>query len=102
MHGFQMAELDASLRLKSLKDCVNMFGNGHNFTRLCPDLENVDPDDAFSIVPYEKGFHLLRYLERRSRWCCKLRAFYQSLHKGICPQNSHIERFQGILPQFLY
>ena len=63
MHGIQMAELDASLRLKSLKDCVNMFGNGHNFTRLCPDLENVDPDDAFSIVPYEKGFHLLRYLE---------------------------------------
>ena len=31
--------------------------------RLCPDLENVDPDDAFSVIPYEKGFHLLRYLE---------------------------------------
>jgi leukotriene A-4 hydrolase/aminopeptidase len=63
IHNHQTAELDASLRLKSLKDTVKMFGPKHNFTRLCPDLENVDPDDAFSIIPYEKGFHLLRYLE---------------------------------------
>ena len=32
-------------------------------TRLIPDLKGVDPDDAFSIVPYEKGFTLLFYLE---------------------------------------
>ncbi len=24
----------------------------------------VDPDDAFSVVPYEKGFCLLKYLEK--------------------------------------
>ena len=63
LHGRQVAELDASLRLKSLRSTVERFGVDHNFTRLCPDLEDVDPDDAFSIVPYEKGFHLLRYLE---------------------------------------
>ena len=63
IHNHQTAELDASLRLKSLKDTVKMFRTNLNFTRLCPDLENVDPDDAFSIIPYEKGFHLLRYLE---------------------------------------
>lgn len=33
------------------------------YTRLIPDLKGVDPDDAFSIVPYEKGFTLLFYLE---------------------------------------
>ena len=63
IHNHQTAELDASLRLKSLKDTVKMFRTNLNFTRLCPDLENVDPDDAFSIIPYEKGFHLLRYFE---------------------------------------
>ena len=63
LHGLPVAELDASLRMKGLKEAVEKFGEDHNFTRLCPDLENVDPDDAFSIIPYEKGFHLLRYLE---------------------------------------
>jgi leukotriene-A4 hydrolase len=33
------------------------------YTRLIPDLNGVNPDDAFSIVPYEKGFTLLFYLE---------------------------------------
>ena len=36
----------------------------HNFTRLVPDLAGgVDPDDAFSKIPYEKGFALLYYLQ---------------------------------------
>nr|KAG5691447.1 hypothetical protein BaRGS_017290 [Batillaria attramentaria] len=33
------------------------------YTKLIPDLRGVDPDDAFSPVPYEKGFALLFYLE---------------------------------------
>lgn len=32
-------------------------------TRLVPDLRDVDPDDAFSTVPYEKGHTLLWHLE---------------------------------------
>mmetsp|Transcript_16064 Transcript_16064/g.27698 ORF Transcript_16064/g.27698 Transcript_16064/m.27698 type:complete len:619 (-) Transcript_16064:380-2236(-) len=32
-------------------------------TKLQPDLEDRDPDEAFSKVPYEKGSLLLRYLE---------------------------------------
>ena len=33
------------------------------FTCLCPKLVNEDPDDAFSDVPYEKGYNFLFYLE---------------------------------------
>lgn len=38
---------------------------GHNnlLTCLVVDLKGVDPDDAFSVVPYEKGQTFLRYLE---------------------------------------
>jgi len=36
-----------------------------NYTRLSPSLGADDPDDAFSKVPYEKGYSLLRYLEVR-------------------------------------
>ena len=41
-----------------------MFGEDHPYTHLVPDLKGVDPDDAFSTVPYEKGFSLLMYLEQ--------------------------------------
>merc|ERR1711879_551007 len=30
---------------------------------LVPDLGDGDPDDAFSTVPYEKGFNFIYYLE---------------------------------------
>lgn len=30
-----------------------------------PDLKEVDPDDAFSSIPYEKGSSLLMYLEQK-------------------------------------
>ena len=33
------------------------------YTKLQPSLTDVDPDDAFSRIPYEKGSLLLRYLE---------------------------------------
>lgn len=42
---------------------VNTFGANHPVTNLVPSLEDVDPDEAFSSVPYEKGFALLYHLE---------------------------------------
>ena len=42
---------------------VNTFGVNNPLTALVPSLQDVDPDDAFSSVPYEKGFALLYYLE---------------------------------------
>ncbi|XP_062597065.1 leukotriene A-4 hydrolase-like, partial [Saccostrea cucullata] len=48
---------------KSLKETIEVVLKNGPYTRLIPDLKGVDPDDAFSIVPYEKGFTLLFYLE---------------------------------------
>ena len=42
---------------------VGRFGSSHPFTAMVPNLKDVDPDDAFSTIPYEKGFLLLFYLE---------------------------------------
>ena len=42
------------------------LGASHPHTRLVPDLSGGgDPDDAFGIVPYEKGFYFLYYLQVR-------------------------------------
>lgn len=42
---------------------VNTFGASNPLTNLVPSLQDVNPDDAFSSVPYEKGFALLYHLE---------------------------------------
>jgi len=49
---------------KGLKYTVNdVMGPDNPLTALVVDLDGVDPDDAFSVVPYEKGSTLLWYLE---------------------------------------
>ena len=44
---------------------MSVFGKDDQFTELVPNLVGVDPDDAFSSVPYEKGSSLLMYLEEK-------------------------------------
>lgn len=46
------------------EDDVEQFGEDHEYTKLVVNHDNIDPDDVFSTVAYEKGFHLLYYLER--------------------------------------
>jgi len=48
----------------TIEDSITHFGADHEYTKLIPTLKGVDPDDAFSTVPYEKGFHFLYYLEK--------------------------------------
>jgi leukotriene-A4 hydrolase len=58
-------DLRQSLGYESLKDDVDRYvasGEG-SLSCLVPPLKGVDPDDAFSSVPYEKGCALLRHLE---------------------------------------
>nr|XP_033807890.1 leukotriene A-4 hydrolase [Geotrypetes seraphini] len=49
---------------KELKESVGTFGATNVLTNLIPSLKDVDPDVAYSSVPYEKGFALLFYLEQ--------------------------------------
>ncbi|ETO12847.1 hypothetical protein RFI_24528 [Reticulomyxa filosa] len=49
--------------IRDLEIDVKHFGEEHQFTKLNLSLVGIDPDDAFSSVPYEKGAAFLRYLE---------------------------------------
>ncbi|CAC5402108.1 unnamed protein product [Mytilus coruscus] len=63
MYGEPYRQISAAERWNELQQSVvDVLKNGP-YTKLIPDLRGVDPDDAFSIVPYEKGFTLLYYLE---------------------------------------
>jgi leukotriene-A4 hydrolase len=64
VHGEPHRDFSAIIGWKALEDSVNLFGHDHEFTKLVIDLKGKDPDDAFSSIPYEKGFHFLYYLEK--------------------------------------
>ncbi|KAJ6123253.1 hypothetical protein N7512_005718 [Penicillium capsulatum] len=63
VHGESYRHFSAIIGWKSLTDSVEHFGSDHEFTKLVTDLKGKDPDDAFSSIPYEKGFNFLFYLE---------------------------------------
>lgn len=64
IHGAAHFDFSAVIGWKSLESTINEFGPTHEFTKLCINHDGVDPDDAFSTVAYEKGFHMVYYLER--------------------------------------
>ncbi|BFZ56497.1 Leucyl aminopeptidase yscIV [Savitreella phatthalungensis] len=63
LHGRAVAQFSALIGWRALEESVANFGPEHEFTKLLPDLDGQDPDDAFSSVPYEKGFNLLYEIE---------------------------------------
>jgi leukotriene-A4 hydrolase len=64
LHGPEAAVLSWAIGQKSLEESLARFGAGSPLTRLRTELEGIDPDDAFSSVPYEKGARLLALIER--------------------------------------
>jgi leukotriene A-4 hydrolase/aminopeptidase len=71
IHGEEAATLGWAIGQKALEDSITRFGADSPLTKLRQHLEGIDPDDAFSSVPYEKGSRLVVLLERtvgRAAW----------------------------------
>jgi len=43
-------------------DMVN-YGLNNSYSSLRPQMNGASPDDAFSTIPYDKGFQFLTFLE---------------------------------------
>jgi len=63
MKGEAFRQFEAIGGWNQLKEVIAQLGPSNQLTQLVPDLRGIDPDDAFSSVPYEKGFAFLYYLE---------------------------------------
>ena len=59
-----LAKLDMMIGYELLLDDIDKFGESKSFTAIVPNLLGRHPDDAFSKVPYEKGFNFLYYIEK--------------------------------------
>lgn len=65
LHGEDNRLFSATIGWRALQDSIEQFGKTNQLTALVPNLTNIDPDDSFSSVPYEKGFNLLYFLEQQ-------------------------------------
>lgn len=64
LHGEEAAGLAWGIGQRELEEALERFRDKPELTRLRTRLQGVDPDDAFSIVPYEKGARFVVALER--------------------------------------
>jgi leukotriene-A4 hydrolase len=78
LYGRDAAELHAASGRHDLRMALDRFAARPELTRLRTDLEGIDPDEAYSSIPYEKGYLLLRKLEEtagRAAWDTFMRAY---------------------------
>ncbi len=64
LHWSDVEVLAWSMGQHALDAAVARFGIDSPLTRLRTQLQGVDPDDAFSTIPYEKGARFVVVLER--------------------------------------
>ena len=62
-YGKDFVKVAAKLANYSMIDAMNGYGMDHSYSSLTPILNGHNPDDAFSTIPYEKGYQFLYYLE---------------------------------------
>ena len=64
LRGEEAAALAWGIGQRELEEALERFRDKPELTRLRTHLTGVDPDDAFSVVPYEKGARFVVALER--------------------------------------
>lgn len=63
IYGVEASVMAYAQGFNALKSAIERFGQDSPYTCLVTNLENIDPDDVFSEIPYEKGSLFLRLLE---------------------------------------
>jgi leukotriene-A4 hydrolase len=96
MRGEAARHFSAILRWKDLQETVEeVMGPTNQFTALCPKLAGCDPDDAFSVVPYEKGSTFLWYLEDLVGGPAVFEPFLRSYYTHFAYKSINSEQFKA-------
>jgi aminopeptidase N len=101
LEGRDASELHAAVGRRELRRDLGQLAAQPELTQLRTRLQGVDPDHAFSIVPYEKGYLLLRALEEsegRERWDGFLRRYMQRFRFCSLTTEELIEFLESELP----
>ncbi len=63
LEGEEIATLHAAIGYEKLEQTFALLASQPALTKLRTHLAGIDPDEAFSVVPYEKGYLFLKTLE---------------------------------------
>jgi aminopeptidase N len=83
LHGEEEAVLAWAIGEKALEESMQRFGPDSPLTRLRTELRGIDPDEAFSSLPYEKGSRFVALVERaagRARFDRFMRDYMARFH----------------------
>lgn len=104
LHGRDISELHAALGKRALDESIERFAQRPELTRLRTQLAGVDPDDAYSQVPYQKGYLFLRALEEaagRDAFTAWLRTYITDFRFGAITTDDFLAHFERGLPGVL-
>jgi len=104
LDGADSSELAAAIGRRELEESIERFANQPGLTRLRTHLEGIDPDDAFSHVPYQKGYFFLRALEEaagREAFVSWLRSYLHAFRFGAITTADFEAHFERALPGVL-
>ena len=63
IYGEEMENLEYLIGFENVIHDIEKLGEDSTFTSLNPDIYGLDPIDYYSLIPYEKGFQFLYYLQ---------------------------------------
>jgi len=101
LEGPDMAALQAALGRRELDESLERFAATPGMTRLRTHLEGVDPDECYSLIPYEKGYLLLTAIEAAvgreafSQW---LKTYLDAFRFGAITTDDFERHIEAALP----
>lgn len=101
MHGRETSELHAAIGRHDLEEALKRFAKRPELTLLRTELRGLHPDDAYSSVPYEKGYFFLRRLEElagRPAWDQFLRTYLRRFRFQSIDTNDFLATLLELLP----
>ena len=64
INGEEIVKLESMIGYTALLSDIENLGESKNISSLIPYLLGRNPEDAFGIIPYEKGYNFLYYIEK--------------------------------------
>jgi len=101
LHGEASRHFAAILRWSELEETVHKtLGPLNPHTVLIPRLAGIDPDDAFSLIPYEKGATFLWYLEQLVGGADVFEPFLRAYYQKFAYKSIDSEMFKAFFLEY--
>ncbi|HSD85888.1 MAG TPA: M1 family aminopeptidase, partial [Kofleriaceae bacterium] len=101
LDGPDMAALQAALGRRELDESFERFADRPEMTKLRPNLAGVDPDECYSLIPYEKGYLFLCAIEAavgREAFSTWLRSYLTTFRFGAITTEDFETHIEAALP----